>query len=65
MKALDIGLGLGKAALVMQNEGSTSFGIEPSEPFHVACHAEPEGDAQRFQLASVEEAQFPAANSTL
>ena len=34
MTALDIGAGLGKAMLSLENSGFDTFGLEPSIPFH-------------------------------
>lgn len=58
MKALDIGVGLGKATRVMREAGFDVFGIEPSEPFHAKAIELLGVQERRVQLASVEEAEF-------
>jgi 2-polyprenyl-3-methyl-5-hydroxy-6-metoxy-1,4-benzoquinol methylase len=57
MKALDIGVGLGKATRVMSEAGFDVFGIEPSEPFHRKA-IELGVNEKRVQLVSVEDGEF-------
>ncbi|MGE3992256.1 class I SAM-dependent methyltransferase [Pseudorhodoplanes sp.] len=59
IKALDIGLGLGKAARVMRDAGFDVHGIEPSRPFFEKAVEQLGDNSGRFQLASIEEADFP------
>ena len=56
--ALDIGLGLGKSARVMEQAGFTVHGIEPSEPFYRKALELLGGDNERYRLASIEDTQF-------
>lgn len=58
MRSIDIGLGLGKAALVMRDAGFDVHGIEPSPPFYAKAIDLLGGDQERFQLSSLEDAQF-------
>lgn len=58
IRALDIGIGLGKAARVMEQAGFTVHGIEPSEPFYRKALEQLGGDNERYQLISIEDAQF-------
>lgn len=59
IRALDIGLGLGKAAKVMQQAGFDVYGIEPSEPFYRKTLELLGGDSDRYRLGSIEETDFP------
>ena len=58
MRALDIGLGLGKAARVMRASGFAVEGFEPSPPFYAKAVELLGGSAEGFQLASMETAEF-------
>jgi 2-polyprenyl-3-methyl-5-hydroxy-6-metoxy-1,4-benzoquinol methylase len=58
MKAIDIGVGLGKAVLAMRDAGFDVCGIEPSAPFHSKALELLGMDAERIKLGSVEDADF-------
>lgn len=58
MRAVDVGLGLGKGAYVMREAGFDVHGFEPSETFHGKALELLGGDAERFQLATLETAEF-------
>lgn len=58
MRALDIGLGLGKAARAMRASGFEVEGFEPSPPFYAKAMELMGGSAEGFQLASIETAEF-------
>lgn len=58
MKAIDIGIGLGKAARVMRDAGFDVYGIEPSEPFYKKALELLGGDTERYKFATVESAEF-------
>ena len=58
IRAIDIGLGLGKAASVMRNNGFDVYGIEPSKPFFDKAIELLGNEEGHFQLTSIEEADF-------
>ncbi len=58
MKAIDVGIGLGKEARVMREMGFDVYGFEPSEPFFRKAVELLGADGNRFQLATIEEAEF-------
>lgn len=60
MKALDVGVGLGKAMQSLTHAGFDAWGIEPSTPFHQ--RAVERLGTDRIQLAAVENADFPEAS---
>lgn len=60
MKAIDIGVGLGKAVRAMRDAGFDVCGIEPSEPFHRKALELLNLDSGRIRLGSVEEVEFEA-----
>ncbi len=57
-KALDIGAGLGKAMLAMQNKGFDVYGLEPSIPFYERAISKMGIDKDRLKLGSVEEIDY-------
>jgi SAM-dependent methyltransferase len=59
MKALDIGVGLGKSMKSLEHAGFEAYGIEPSEPFYDKALSIMGLDQSRVTLAAVEEAEFP------
>jgi 2-polyprenyl-3-methyl-5-hydroxy-6-metoxy-1,4-benzoquinol methylase len=59
MTALDIGVGIGKAATALVRAGFDVWGIEPSEPFHAKALEFTGLPPERIQMTSVEEATFP------
>ncbi len=58
MKALDIGAGLGKAMLSMENYGFEAHGLEPSMPFHERAISKMGIRPDRLQLGSVEDLDY-------
>ena len=58
MKAIDVGIGLGKEARAMREAGFDVYGLEPSQPFFRKALEVLGGDAERFRNATVEEAEF-------
>lgn len=58
LRALDIGVGLGKAVIAMRAAGMDVWGIEPSEPFHRRALETTGLDADRLQCTAVEDAEF-------
>lgn len=60
-KALDIGAGLGKCMIALQNHGYDTFGFEPSESFYDRAINKMGIAKDRLQLASIEDIDFPVA----
>ena len=58
MRALDIGLGLGKAAFAMRASGFEVHGLEPSPPFYAKALDLLGEDPEKFKLDSIETADF-------
>ncbi len=58
MKALDIGAGLGKAMLSMQNKGFDVYGLEPSIPFYERAISKMGIDKERLKLGAIEELEY-------
>jgi 2-polyprenyl-3-methyl-5-hydroxy-6-metoxy-1,4-benzoquinol methylase len=58
MKALDIGAGIGKCMLSLENVGFEAFGIEPSIPFYERAISKMEISPKKLQLCSIEDAEF-------
>lgn len=59
IRALDIGMGVGKAARVMRDAGFDVSGLEPSRPFFERAIRYLGDDPVRFQHATFETARFP------
>lgn len=59
MKALDIGVGLGKAMKCLSTAGFDVWGIEPSAPFRAKAIDWMGVDPDRLRLAAVEDAEYP------
>lgn len=59
-KALDIGAGVGKCMIALNNAGFDTFGIEPSEPFYSRAIGKMEIDNSKLKMGSIEEAQYPS-----
>jgi len=57
--ALDIGAGIGKCMIALENAGFEVCGIEPSEPFHMYAIARMNIDPGKLALCSIEQADFP------
>ncbi len=58
MRAIDVGVGLGKAVRAMQNAGFEVSGFEPSEPFHRKALQFLAMDDSKIKLGSVEDVEF-------
>lgn len=61
LRALDIGVGIGKASIALKNAGFEVWGVEPSEPFLRKALELTGLPAERLQLAGVEDAEYPEA----
>ncbi len=57
-KALDIGAGIGKAMIAMDNAGYDVYGFEPSSFFHQAAIEKMNIESQKLKLSSIEEAAY-------
>jgi 2-polyprenyl-3-methyl-5-hydroxy-6-metoxy-1,4-benzoquinol methylase len=58
-KALDIGAGLGKCMIALNNSGFDAYGIEPSEPFYKMAIDKMNISNQKLKLSTLEDAQYP------
>lgn len=58
MAALDIGAGLGKAMLTMENEGFETFGLEPAIPFHNRAIENMGISENKLKLGAIENLEY-------
>ncbi|MEQ8625878.1 MAG: methyltransferase domain-containing protein [Vicingaceae bacterium] len=58
MKALDIGAGLGKCMLSLENFGFDTYGLEPSIPFYERAISKMGIDKNKLKLGSIEELEY-------
>jgi ubiquinone/menaquinone biosynthesis C-methylase UbiE len=58
-KALDIGAGIGKGMIALNNAGFDTFGMEPSEPFFHNALSRMEINPERLKLGMIEEIDYP------
>jgi len=65
MKALDVGTGVGTGVVALQRAGFDAWAIEPSPTFHARALEFTGLAADRIALASVADAEFPAASFDL
>jgi SAM-dependent methyltransferase len=59
MKSLDIGAGLGKCMIAMENAGFETYGIEASVPFYERATSKMGISPNRLQCCAFEDASFP------
>jgi 2-polyprenyl-3-methyl-5-hydroxy-6-metoxy-1,4-benzoquinol methylase len=59
MKALDIGAGLGKCMISLQNSGYDVYGFEPSVPFYQKAIEIMKIDGEKLKLGMLEEVEYP------
>lgn len=59
MKSLDIGAGLGKQMIALQNIGFDAFGLEPSNEFRKRAITKMEISEEKLKLGSLEELEYP------
>lgn len=62
MTALDVGAGIGKCMIALQNAGFESHGMEPGAAFYNKAIEEMGIESKRLQHAGIESADFPAAS---
>ncbi len=58
--ALDIGAGLGKCMIALQNQGYEVYGFEPSEPFYERAINKMGLAENRLKLGAIETVDYPA-----
>jgi 2-polyprenyl-3-methyl-5-hydroxy-6-metoxy-1,4-benzoquinol methylase len=58
-KCLDIGAGLGKCMIALENAGFESYGFEPSIPFRERAISKMGINAERLKLGMIEEVEYP------
>lgn len=58
MKALDIGAGLGKCMIALNNCGFDAYGLEPSKPFHERALNKMNIPSEKLKLGMVEELDY-------
>lgn len=61
MKALDIGAGIGKCMLSLENAGFDAYGFEPSEPFYERAISSMNIPASKLKLGKIEEVDYEPA----
>lgn len=59
MTALDIGAGLGKCMISLNNAGFNTYGFEPSKPFYEMALHKMNIDPDRLKLGKIEEIDYP------
>lgn len=60
MKALDVGAGLGKCMISLENAGFDVYGVEPSETFRNKAIEKMNIDSDRLKLGMLEEVDYDA-----
>ena len=60
MKALDIGAGLGKCMISLQNAGYDAYGFEPSDSFYKEAIEKMKISNEKLKLGMIEEIEYPA-----
>jgi 2-polyprenyl-3-methyl-5-hydroxy-6-metoxy-1,4-benzoquinol methylase len=59
MTALDVGAGLGKCMISLNNAGFDAYGFEPSQPFYQRAIANMGVSPERLKLGMIEELDYP------
>jgi len=59
MSALDVGVGIGKCMISLNNAGFDAFGFEPSEPFYKRALSKMNIRPDRLRLGQIEELDYP------
>jgi len=62
MKALDIGAGIGKCMISLQQAGYDAYGFEPSVPFHQKAIEKMNIPADKLKLGMIEEVDYAENN---
>jgi 2-polyprenyl-3-methyl-5-hydroxy-6-metoxy-1,4-benzoquinol methylase len=58
MKSLDIGAGIGKCMISMENAGFDSYGFEPSQPYYERALSKMNISKERLRLGMMEEMEY-------
>jgi 2-polyprenyl-3-methyl-5-hydroxy-6-metoxy-1,4-benzoquinol methylase len=59
LKALDIGAGLGKQMIALENHGFDSYGFEASKPFYDRALSQMKINPEKLKLGMIEEMEYP------
>ena len=59
MLALDIGAGVGKGMIALDNAGFNAYGFEPSIPFYERAISQMSIDPDRLKFSTIEEVEYP------
>lgn len=59
MTALDVGVGIGKCMVSLNNAGFDTYGFEPSEPFYKMAVSKMKINPDRLRLGKIEELDYP------
>ena len=59
MKALDVGAGIGKGMLSLENTGFDTYGFEPSRSFYERAISKMKIDPKKLKLGMIEEVDYP------
>lgn len=59
MTALDIGAGIGKSMLSLQNAGFDAYGFEPSQPFYERAISKMGIPLEKLKMGTIEELEYP------
>ena len=59
MTALDIGAGIGKSMISLQNAGFDAFGFEPSKPFYDRAISRMNISPDKLRMGTIEDTSYP------
>lgn len=65
LRALDIGAGLGKAMIAMEQSGFEAHGFEPSEPFHARAMQQMGIRADRLRIGGIDDVEYAPGSFNL
>jgi 2-polyprenyl-3-methyl-5-hydroxy-6-metoxy-1,4-benzoquinol methylase len=65
MKSLDIGAGIGKCMISLQNAGFDTYGFEPSEPYYERAITKMNISAERLRLGMIEKMDYEESSFDL
>ncbi|MCC7402032.1 MAG: class I SAM-dependent methyltransferase [Chitinophagaceae bacterium] len=58
MKALDVGAGIGKCMIALENAGFDTYGFEPSKPFYERAISGMHINEKKLKLGTIEEVEY-------